>query len=411
MVILNCMNNYFIDGGSDTCSFENKKILERQGHVFVPFSTIHKQNYPTEYSRFFVTRNEYDQSLQSHNLLHYLRVFPRILYSLEARKNVSAILDQVEPDIVHIHNIYNQLSTSIFEPIKRRGLPVIMTVHDYRLICSNHLLWIDGCICESCAGRRHYNAAMKKCVRNSRWGSILLMLESYYWEFFNRFKHNVSVFIAPSRFMKDKLVAYGFDESKVVHLPHLVSFEKSAKPNYKVGDFVLYFGRLARSKGLLTLLKAWKELNTNVELKILGSGPQRSELEGFCKQNALRNVSFLGYKEKPELVEILSNAKFVVYPSEWYENAPFVIYESYERGKPIVLSDLGGAKEMIDDAETGYIFKAFDVQDLRDKMQFMLEKSSGELIDMGKAAREKLETCYNPDEIFEKLMNIYQTVI
>ena len=405
MRILNCQNYYFIDGGSDTASFELRKILEARGHEVIPFSMAHPRNLPTPYARHFVS--ELVKTGRARPIGEKLSTALRVLYNWEARRKLRQLIEETRPDLVHLHNIYNHLSASILHELRHHDLPVVMTVHDYRLLCPNHLLFTGGEICERCKGGRFHHAVLHRCVRGSRTLSALLALESYGWRWSGIFEKTVDIFIAPSRFMHDKLLEYGFAPPRVRHCPYLVEIPPREGEGC-VGRYALYFGRLVPSKGISTLLAAWRRLDRPFPLKLAGTGPMEEEVRDTIRREGLSTVECLGHLTGEALRRVVAEARFVLYPSEWYENFPLTTYETYLAGKPIILSNRGGAPEMVEEGRTGFVARAGDPADLADKIERMIRLSDEEIGTMGRNARRKLETEFHPDRLYSRLRALYE---
>jgi len=292
--------------------------------------------------------------------------------------------------------------------LKKHNIPTVMTMHDYKLACPSHALLVDGKPCERCKAGRYYHCVLNKCTKNSYTRSLLNTLEMYLHHKILHIYDNIDVFISPSAFLKEKVKEMGFDR-EVVHLPNFVDLEDySPEYNWQQRSIV-YFGRLSPKKGLSTLLDAVKGLD--ITLNIIGDGPIRQELERKTIKERIDNVMFVGYKSGRELQKEIQNAIATVTPSQWYENNPRTVIESFALGKPVIGARIGGIPELVKDGKTGYTFEPGSIEDLRNKIDAILNNSQGRTVLMGKRARSLVESNYNSDRHYQHLMKIYQMAI
>jgi glycosyltransferase involved in cell wall biosynthesis len=261
-------------------------------------------------------------------------------------------------------------------------------------------------VCEKCLGGRYYNCLLTRCHKGSLNASLVYTIEAYYTRIFNKYSH-IRYFIFPSNFTLKKHADAGIPEEKLVHIPNFINVE-NFEPSYENKRYILFAGRLSREKGVLALLKAVKGLD--IPVKIVGDGPMRVEYERFVEENSIDNVSFEGYKSGDELKELFRNSAFVVFPSEWYENAPMTILESFAYGKPVLGSNIGGIPEMVIDGETGLLFKTGDHPELKEKINYLFQHPSI-IKEMGRKARERVEKEYNAEMHYNRLMYVYKVTL
>jgi glycosyltransferase involved in cell wall biosynthesis len=310
--------------------------------------------------------------------------------SREAAKNLERLLHENRPDIAHLHNIYHQITPSIIPVLKRARVPVVMTLHDYKLICPNYSLFDGKAYCYRCRGRRFHRAAATRCRGGSFGKSLLLSIEAY-WQRITRVYENVSFFLAPSRYIRDAFIEEGFAPERVVYLaPFVASDEPSAGPStetYAHGDlpekYVVYFGRLSAEKGLFTLLDAIGRL-ARVPLVLCGDGPLRKALEEEASRTRVR-IHFTGHLARPALDKVVSRATAAVLPSESPENAPYTVVEAMAMGIPVVVSNMGGLPELAG-MGGGVVFPATDVAALAEKL-YDLWEDKGLAADIGRRGR------------------------
>ena len=401
---------YFIKGGAERYFFEFADVLRDKGHDVIPFSMAHPENISTPYAKYFVSEIEYNGKSSFNKLLNAPSSLFRMIYSLEAKKQLTNLIEETKPDIAHLHMIDHQISPSILHVLKKYDIPVMQTVHQYKLVCPNYRFYnaSKNKICEKCLDGKYYHPIFEKCHKNSSITGAMLALEMTIHKKMKIYENNIDLFHVPSTFMGEKLIQGGVDPAKVFQMFYTINLDDF--PYQKdVENYFVYFGRLSEEKGILTLLKAMKGIS-NTKLLILGSGPQEELLRNFTEENNLQNVEFLGYKGKNDINEIIGKAKFVVVPSEWYDNSPLVIYESFALGTPVIGANLGGIPELVNHEINGLIFKAGNVEDLTDKIKKLVENS-----DLAKkfsqAARNKAEREFNPQVHYEKMMKIYKELL
>jgi glycosyltransferase involved in cell wall biosynthesis len=401
MRILQVNKFNYIRGGAEKYFIEISKKLEKEGHQLATFSMHHPKNNPSPWDKYFVSRISFNEGGLRDKIIAPFR----IVYSLEAKRKFKKIVKDFKPDIIHIHNIYHQISPSILDIAKKYKVPVVMHLHDYKLICPNYQLFVDNKICYRCKGGKYYNCIKHKCFKKSLSRSILATVEMWFHhKILNIYKDNVSQFIAPSDFMRKTVVDFGIDAKKV-SLVYNFSEELEVSKNIdEVENYGLYFGRISDEKGIDVLLKAFSIYNGNMKLKIVGSGPSEEKIKTMSKELGLENkVEFLGSKFGEDLVSIIQKAKTIFIPSIWNENMPLTLLESLYLSKVVIASRTGGLPELIDDKETGFLFNNGDATQLANLIEG-LDKYN--LMEMGKEAKSKIENL-SIDKHFIEIMRIY----
>jgi glycosyltransferase involved in cell wall biosynthesis len=401
---------YFIKGGAERYFFEFADVLEKKGHEIIPFSMSHSENFSTAYSKYFVSEIEYNGKSSLKKLLNAPSSLFRMIYSLEAKKQLTNLIEETKPDIAHLHMIDHQISPSILHVLKKYDIPVMQTVHQYKLVCPNYRFYNarKNMICEKCLDRKYYHPIFEKCHKNSSITGAMLALEMTIHKKMKIYENNIDLFHVPSTFMGEKLIQGGIDPEKIFQKFYTINLDEF--PYQKdFENYFVYFGRLSEEKGILTLLKAMKGIS-GTKLLILGSGPEEDRLKKYADENNLNDVEFLGYKGKEDINEIIGKAKFVVVPSEWYDNSPLVIYESFALGTPVIGANLGGIPELVNHEINGLIFEAGNVEDLTEKIKRLVENS-----DLAKkfsqAARNKAETEFHPEFHYEAMMEKYKGML
>lgn len=396
-------NNYcYLRGGSERVFYDEINMLRGFGHEIALFSRHFNKNIHSEYSEYFASDIEY----QNVSLIKKISAGAKLIYSYECRKKFDELLKLFNPNIIHAHNIYGRLTTSIIDAAKERQIPVVMTLHDLKLICPSYLMLLNGEICESCKGGKFYHCTVKRCHKGSLLQSLIYTIESYFNSLFGKYDW-ISYFVCPSNFLMKKHIEAGIPEKKLIYIANFIK-TKIFEPNYSGGKYILFVGRLSREKGIMTLLNATKDLK--IPVWIVGDGPMRAECEGFVKKNKIVNVVFKGYKSGNELEDLFRNCAFLVFPSQCYENAPMSILEAFAYGKPVIGSNIGGIPEMVIENQTGVLFNSGDHIHLKEKIEQLLNNPSL-VIQMGKQARRKVEEEYNEEIHYQKLMSIYKKIL
>ena len=368
---------HYHKGGAETVCLNTGKILEEHGHDVIYFALQWDKNLSCKQDRFFPLSKETRKGFFRNvlNLIHYF------YYADAARKIEQLILDE-KPDIAHIHLLWGQISPSILPVLKKYQIPIVFTMHDFRLVCPAYS-FKDGYnrICEACAGEKFYKCVTHKCTKRSYFLSFFMAGEQYFRNYFFYPIKYINGFIYVSNFAKEKLEKY-MPQMKNVPNITLYNFSTEILSNsfYPSKKYFLYFGRLSYEKGVETLMRAFAQL-PEYTLKIAGTGPLENDLNEFKQKHKLNNVEFVGYKRGEELVNLVRDAYFVIVPSEWYENNPMSIVESYSTGTPVIGARIGGIPEIIIDEKTGYQFESANINSLMD----IIRKADGLSVEEYKA--------------------------
>jgi glycosyltransferase involved in cell wall biosynthesis len=410
MKILMVDKYYFIKGGAERYLFELTEVLQANGHTVIPFAMQHPENFATEYEDDFVDNVDYAIDSFWKKAASFLRITGRMIYSLQARERLDRLIARERPEVAHLHMIDHQLSPSILHALKKYKIPVIQTVHQYKLICPNYRLYNPRTakICEKCLDGNFYHPIIERCHKDSALAGLLIAVESYVHRWMKIYEKNIDVFHVPSRFMSDKMRQAGIAAGKIRHLPYTIKIDKFT-PHFKSRPYALYFGRLSDEKGILTLLRAMKSA-ADIPLYVVGDGPQEGELKSFVNLKHMKNVSFLGKKSGESLARFVQEARFIVVPSEWYDNSPLVIYESMAYGKPVIAARLGGMPELIIEGETGLLFDAGNTDQLAEKIRFLWDRPA--LAEQfGRAARAKAEQEFDPAAHYDVVHGWYRELL
>ncbi|MEQ8767379.1 MAG: glycosyltransferase [Planctomycetota bacterium] len=396
---------YHVVGGSERYLFVTRSMLEAHGHEFIPFAMESPENEPTPWSKHFVSAIDFRPKGLGGLVTTAVRAPGRMIYSLQARRCLRALLDEARPDIAHLHMIEHQISPSVLPLLKERGVPVVLTAHQYKLVCPNYTLYNErtGLICERCVRGSALGPLIERCHRGSVGLSVLLSIEAVVHRALDSYRNGVQLFHAPSRFLAGKLIEGGFPEERVVSFPYGIEIGAEPTPTPERGPIV-YLGRLSHEKGIGTLLRAMQSIPKR-ELWIVGDGPSRESLVLLARELGLDRVKFLGRKTKGEIEGILAAARLVVVPSEWFENSPLVIYEAFAAGRPVVGARRGGIPELIEEGETGRLFEAGDARDLRRALEEALQDDG---VRMGQRARDVAESELSTRVHYPRLTALYE---
>jgi len=403
-----CNSFYYLRAGAERCFLDLSALLESQGHQVIPFSMNHEKNLPSPYSEYFTSYVDYPSLLRENNGLgDRFKVMERVLYSREANRNITRLIEDTKPDIAHIHGIGSETSPSILPAIKGAGIPIVQTLHDYRLLCPQISFVSNGEICERCKVHRYYNVVRRRCKRDSYSASLMAGIEITVHKLMQIYERNIDVFIAPSQFLKDKFLEFGFG-NPIVHLTNFVNIEQF-QPCYESDNYFVYYGRLVDYKGVFTLLEAMKEMPDS-HLFVAGDGDAAEKMQRYIAENRLGNVSMLGHIDSEELIPLVQNAAATVVPSQWYENYSMSVIESLACATPVIASRIGGISEQVLDGWNGLLFKPGSTSALAQAMRYVLDNPM-EREQMSLHARQRVEELNDPQQHYEKLMNIYESLL
>lgn len=364
MKILLINKFHYNRGGSETYYFALADALIAKGHEVIFFSMYDDKNVYCEQEKYFVSNTDY---VTQHGLMNKVKIGLKLFYSYESQKNIECLIQKEKPDIAHIGLIHRQITFSIVDSLKKYKIPIVMTMHDLIFTCPCCTMLRNGEICELCMSRGLINCIRYKCIKESTVKSILGSLEKKFLDV-GKFYNKIDLYIAECGLYKNLMIKSGFTNSRIIHMTNFlpINQEYNFSPNYK--DYILYFGRFSREKGILTLLKAHKKLNCKYKLILVGNGPMQDELENFISTNQLTNIEMPGAIYDKKMEKIIEEAKTIIVPSEWYENCPYSLLQAIAKGKIVIASRMGGLPELINDNVTGYLFEPGDAIDLSNKI-------------------------------------------
>lgn len=401
MRVLLAHNFFYLTGGAEVFFFETGRVLEKNGHEVAYFSIRDTQNQTSSWEKFFGKDPGYSQG----NIASKVLRFPRMVYSRPNKWQFAKLLETFKPDIVHVFAIYVKITPSILDACREYGVPVVMSCNDYKLICPNYKLFHHNQICFDCNGKNFYHAIRNKCCKDSLVFSIASALESYINQnILDIYRKGVREFLFASEFMASTVSNYWGSSFKwaVLRNPYNAQEKPYCPPT---GNYFLYFGRMVEEKGILVLLKAMQNV-PEAQLVLVGDGPEEELYKQLAAQLNLTNVTFVGKKWGTALEEYLQAARFVVIPSIWHENFPYVVVQSFAYGKAVIGSDKGGIPELVHHEKFGYVYPAMDSEQLSVWIN-TLWSDPEKCTQMGLDAKLWVDSLFNDDVFYQTLLQIY----
>lgn len=390
MKILLTHNYYQLPGGEDVVFETEAAQLESHGHSVVRY----------------VRHND---ELKQIEPLAQIRRGLSAIWSCESQGKLEKLIALEKPDVAHFHNAFPLLSPSAYIACKHAHVPVVQTLHNYRMLCPAATLLRDGHICEDCATEAFpISAVVHRCYRGSYLQSVVASATLSMHRLVKTWKSGVSLFIALSEFSKSKFARSGIPRDKILVKPNCVG--GTVTPAIVPGTYALFVGRLSPEKGLKVLINAWKRLPVSIPLQIVGDGPLRVELETEIRNSGLTNIQVLGQVDRKTVRDLMRHARFLVCPSQWYEGFPLVVAESFACGVPVLASRIGALAEIVTASATGLHFDPHDAADLASKVQYA-QSHPAETEGWGKAARKEYLAKYTEEKNYESLLDIYRLAL
>lgn len=389
MKIMIVHNTYREAGGEDVVFENEKRLLQLNGHVVIPFVRSN-----------FELKDEY--------FLNRIATVTEMIWSTKSRREFAAVVDAERPDIVHVHNTFMAISPSIYSACSVRNIPIVQTLHNFRLLCPAGNFYRDGIICHECVTQSLLQSVRHGCYRSSHGATAGVALMLAVHRALDTWRGSVTRFIVLTEFAKRKFIDAGFPSHKFVVKPNFIDQDPGERVG--AGNYALFVGRLVENKGLRVLLNAWKVLHEQYPLHIVGDGQDRATLQAQVSKSQLSNITFRGRLSREEVIEAVKGARFVIVPSTLFEGLPMCIVESFACGTPVLCSRLGGLVEIVQEHSTGLHFNPGDSRDLAAKVEWSWNHPL-ELSQMGRAARAKYETDYTAEKNYSLLMGTYEQAL
>jgi glycosyltransferase involved in cell wall biosynthesis len=383
--IVQVHNTYQRPGGEDVVFEQECRMLERAGHEVIAYR-----------------RSNWDA--EAYRGVRLLGLAKRTVWASDTRRNFLRLLRREKPDVVHVHNTFVMISPSLYSACSEARVPVVQTLHNYRLLCPAGTFFRDGKVCEECLGGSLWRSVQHACYRQSYPASAVVALMLAAHRLRDTWNREISCFVALSEFARNKFVEGGLPREKIFVKPNFVSPDPGARTG--PGDYALFVGRLSPKKRVDTVLAAWKRLPSSIPLHIIGDGPDREQLAAQAARDGLTQVQFKGQLPREQTLAAINQARFLVFASEWYENFPVTIAESFACSTPVICSRMGAMQEIVSDGHTGIHFTPADSEDLAGKVEWAWNHPE-EMSAMGRQARAEYESKYTAEQNYPRLIEIY----
>ena len=397
-------------GGAEGVHLDHLALFRQRGWECAEFAMDHPENEASEWSAYFPDQFEPPSGLAG------LAALPRFFHSGEARAKFTRLLDDFRPDIIHAHGIYHHLTNAILRPARERGIPIVYTLHDYKLICPAYHFYTEKLgVCERCRGGRQWQCLVHRCTHGSLAMDALYAADGFVQWRTNALRDAVSRFIGPCRFIVEKFAEHGFDEARLRFVPNFFESADDAAPDpaevaalkARHGRYIIYFGRLSPEKGIDLLIDA--AADAGAPLVIVGDGPKRADLEAQARDRG-GDVLFTGHLKGARLWAHVEAATAMALPSVWYEIAPKSILEAQARGKPVIAASIGGLPEMVEDGATGFLARPSDLGSLTQCLRRLLALDDESVARMGSLARHRALTTFTRERYYRDMTAIYAEI-
>ncbi len=385
MKILAVHNRYQRPGGEDQVFVDETALLETRNHRVLRYE-VHN-----------------DQVKQVNRLI----LAKDTVWNTSAYRELGALIRRERPDVVHFHNTLPLVSPAGYYAARAEGVPVIQTLHNYRLLCPVALFYRDGRVCEDCMGKAvPWPGVVHRCYRGSRTASGVIATMLTVHRALRTWTEMVDVYVALTEFARNKFIEGGLPAGKIVVKPNFVAPDPGRGQGG--GGYALFVGRLAPEKGTETMLAAWDRLGTRIPLKIVGDGPLRDRVvEAAARQS---NVEWLGHRPVEDVHALMGKADMLVFPSQWYETFGRVAAEAFAAGTPVIAANIGAVAELVEHGRTGLKFRPGDPEDLVTQVEWALSHSA-ELRSMREEVRAEFEAKYTAERNYRALMEIYEAAL
>ncbi len=405
MKILHVNKFFDLHGGTEVYL---QALIEKQkasGHEVHVLSTLSANNLPSPDAARFIERFNMDRR---EGVVKDAQKAAAFLWNVEAKQAMEKAIQDIKPDVIHLHNLYHHLSSSVLRPIRASKIPCVQTLHDLKLACPNYRMYTENALCNRCQGGKYWNAVKHHCLTPTTAPNILAALEMGMTKFFQSYEKTVGTFICPSQFMRDKMVEWGEPAPKMMVVPNPVDLPVLTER--EEGGYILSAGRLSIEKGIDILIQAAAKV-PHILIRIAGTGPLEAQLKESAARLKLQNVEFLGYVRKPDMIPLRAGAVALVMPNIGYENASLTALEGLANGIPLIASRIGGLPEQAIPQKTGMLVEPGDGDGLAAAMQQMWQLPFAEREQMGANGRAMVEQKHSWSSHLHGLEQVYQGVI
>ncbi len=404
MKILHVHKFFDLHGGAEVYMHQVMRAQLAAGHDVHAFSTRGVKNLSSPDEAHFVTRYHLDRF---DGPVTDAKKVANFLWNREAKKAFAALLDELKPDVVHIHNLYHHLSSSVLPEIRKRKIPCVQTLHDYKLACPNYSMFTEGAPCERCKGGKYFNVVKHKCLFTGYVPNMLAALEMYGTKASQIYEKNISLFLCPSRFMKEKMEDWGEPPGKLRYIPNPIDWVDEPAP--RGGGYLLSVGRLHQIKGLRSFIEASIKV-PELPVKIAGRGPEEAKLRELVAQSGATHIEFLGFVAPEEVRKLRHRAEALILPSISYENASLTLLEGMAGGLPCLATRIGGNPELVEDGVNGFLVNPNDAEDWLRTLRRFLATTRDVRNQMGRAGRERIQKRHLWKDHLHQLEAIYKEV-
>lgn len=388
MKVLQVHNSYQLAAGEDAVVRDEMSLLEAHGHTVVPYRRDNAE-------------------IKTDDLFGRGKLAFNTIWSHRSYREILSLINSEKPDVAHFHNTLPLISPSAYWACFEAGVPTVQTLHNYRMLCPVATFYRNGRLCQECVDHSLIHSIRYGCYRNSRTATATISGMLYFHRWKRTWAEMIDTYIALSEFSRTKFIEAGWSADNIVVKPNFIYPDPGfARP---AGKYAIFAGRLSHEKGLWTLLHAWQKLDS-IPLKVVGSGPLAEELQVAMQHNHVKGIEMVRHCNRNQVLELIKDARFLVFPSEWYEAFPMVIAEAFACGVPVIASRLGAMQEIVENGCTGLHFNPGDPEDLAAKVEWAWTHEE-ELRQMGEQARKIYEQRFSPERNYQTLMEIYELAI
>ncbi len=399
MQVVNINQSSAVNGGSDAYWKSLSNLLRKNGHTVEEYYSLGSD-----------CASESDARVYPRNidLAHpELSDVFKFFYNTEAANKLKKFVHNKDIDLAHLHIYYGKLTSSILGVLRQEGIPIVQTLHEYKIVCPVYTMFRDDKVCYECAGNRFFNGLLNRCNKGSLARSLASLVESYISVLFGS-QTKIDRYITVSDFQRQLISDMGFDTSKMTTIHNFIE-DSNFDPVDATAEYFLYFGRIEKIKGIDVIIQVARRL-PNINFILAGDGAYLVEAKSKAKELKLENVTFVGRKSKAELSGLISKSFAVLVPSVWAETFGLVILEAFACARPVIVSRIGGMSEVVRDGIDGFLVEAGSVSALEEKVKYLYSRPSVSL-EMGRRGLEQQQTVFSKEEHYRKVSSLYQSVL